>query len=171
MLLHAVFSGPRPRADALIALLNSSGMPAAVDRDREGRPNTRFHALAAPEPIINWTDDTAEPELDDDGNERLMPPVLVNDDDGAPVWDNDLNNELEIETLVDEQHLDDSIELAGRYGYRLRMHGPSGFASLRQADAVAAAVVLPSRHPLLAVFETDPQLLAEFRRVLAQAQS
>lgn len=61
-------------------------------------------------------------------------------------------------------------EIAGKCGWRLRMHGDSGFRSLDEADAVAAGLHLPN--PGAVLLENlrraaeDPVLLAAVREVL-----
>lgn len=121
MLLLAVFAGPRPNTDALVSDFASARMPAAVDKA------TRFHKLE--EPKVLKVDGGVV--LGDDGRPVSLPGKLDGDE---PVYETQRGEEL-VEVLCKD--LTAAQDIAGRHGFRLRMHGPSGFSSVRQAEQVA----------------------------------
>lgn len=164
MLLLALFSGPASRVDALISAFAAVGMPAAVDRTN-GQPNTRFHALDHPrrtneELVIALLGSIFGGPIPDPA------PQTKTDRDGEPVWDEN-TGELEVEVLCPDA--DDAVTVAGPHGFRLRMHGDSGFSTMRQAEAVAAARLLPPKHPLVEQLENDPQLRATLGELFGEA--
>lgn len=154
MLLLCVFAGPRARLGEIIGAFNNAAMPCAEDTESEAQPRSaRFHQMSEPEPELIPTeivDDAGEPVRTGDGMKTYemgpafdesgviihLPPVALTDPEtGAPLFE-----ELESVIEVLAVDVDAANEIASRYGYMLRMHWPSGFDNLDQANAVAAGL-------------------------------
>lgn len=136
-------------------------------RDREWRPEPRYHALADPEPMmVPVPGDTTEPEplVDDEtGTPVMRAAEALVDKHGDPVWD---DPEAVVEVLTD--NLDRAVQAAARAGFGLRSHGPSGFDSVEEFEAVAAGLHRPPtlRDQLLTLLDSDPGLADAVRQLV-----